>query len=463
MVKKMLSLVLAVAFLCVVPFSAFAADQPTLDVQPNIEKAANSLLKLEKQKEGQVLSPWSYIALAAADKSLKGTQVQRVCELIRDDNAFKSGEVNKYCLLVLTLLSAGLDPCDYQGEDLIAALRQAQLPDGQFADFISGTGEDLVNAHIWSLLALTAAGEPIPNSEQALQWLVDQQHEDGSFYWYAKDKEVSDVDSTGMALQALGALGVTEENSTVKKAVRFLQSVQNDQGGFMSWDAENSESCSTVIQGLISVGIDPTGPEFSKPQGNPVTALLSFQLADGSFEHIKGNGPDEIATYHALLALTDYARGESFCTRLAGRQVDQTEQEDSSGPKELIKFKLGEKSYTVLSEGRETVQAMDVAPFVSSGRTFVPIRFLANALGIHNEDINWDSEKNMVTLMLDQTTVNLTIGSKELIVNGETTLMDVSPIAKDGRTFLPARYVAEAFGYQVDWDPQFPLDVNIAR
>lgn len=462
MVKKLLSLVLAVAFLCVVPFSAFAADQSSLDVQPNIEKTANSLLKLEKQKEDKVLSPWGYIALAAADRSLEGTQARRACELIKDDNAFKSGEVNKYCLQVLALLSAGLDPYNYQGEDLIAALQQAQLPDGQFADFISGTGEDLVNAHMWSLIALTAAGEPVPNSEQALQWLVDQQHEDGSFYWYAKDREVSDVDSTGMALQALGALGVTKENSTVQKAVRFLQSVQNDQGGFMSWDAENSESCSAVIQGLISVGIDPTGPEFSKPQGNPVTALLSFQLADGSFEHIKGSGPDEIATNHALLALTDYARGQSFYARLAGREVDQTEQADSEA-RDLVKFKVGEKSYTVLREGSESTQLMDVSPFASSGRTFVPVRFLANALGVSDEGIRWDGEKQMVTLVLDKTIVDLTLGSKELLINGEATLMDVTPVAKSGRTFLPARFVAEAFGYQVDWDPQSPLDVTITR
>ncbi len=30
--------------------------------------------------------------------------------------------------------------------------------------------------------------------------------------------------------------------------------------------------------------------------------------------------------------------------------------------------------------------------------------------------------------------------------------MDVTPIIRDGRTYLPARYVAECFGYQVTWN-----------
>jgi hypothetical protein len=30
--------------------------------------------------------------------------------------------------------------------------------------------------------------------------------------------------------------------------------------------------------------------------------------------------------------------------------------------------------------------------------------------------------------------------------------MDVAPLIRNGRTYLPARYVAEAFGYTLAWD-----------
>ena len=44
------------------------------------------------------------------------------------------------------------------------------------------------------------------------------------------------------------------------------------------------------------------------------------------------------------------------------------------------------------------------------------------------------------------------IGSTTLTVNGQTQTMDQAPVIRDGRTYLPARYVAEAFGDNVSWD-----------
>lgn len=56
--------------------------------------------------------------------------------------------------------------------------------------------------------------------------------------------------------------------------------------------------------------------------------------------------------------------------------------------------------------------------------------------------------------------MTLTIGSRTITSQGSTTLgalitktMDVAPLIKNGRTYLPARYVAEAFGYTVHWNP----------
>jgi hypothetical protein len=37
-------------------------------------------------------------------------------------------------------------------------------------------------------------------------------------------------------------------------------------------------------------------------------------------------------------------------------------------------------------------------------------------------------------------------------VNGQSTRMDVSPEITNDRTFLPARWVAEALGAEVEWD-----------
>ncbi|MCR4400557.1 MAG: copper amine oxidase N-terminal domain-containing protein [Syntrophomonadaceae bacterium] len=110
-----------------------------------------------------------------------------------------------------------------------------------------------------------------------------------------------------------------------------------------------------------------------------------------------------------------------------------------------IVFVIGEDSYT--ADGR--VYPMDVAPFIEGGRTFVPVRYLALALGVAEEDIVWVGATGEVRLSLGGTTLSMKLGSRTLTVNGRPTAMDVAPMLRDKRTYLPARYVAEAFGYEV--------------
>lgn len=60
------------------------------------------------------------------------------------------------------------------------------------------------------------------------------------------------------------------------------------------------------------------------------------------------------------------------------------------------------------------------------------------------------------------TEIKLTIGSAIAIVNGKDVLLDSPAFIRGNRTFLPARFVAEAFGCRVDWDPE-RQEVTIQR
>lgn len=133
----------------------------------------------------------------------------------------------------------------------------------------------------------------------------------------------------------------------------------------------------------------------------------------------------------------------------ANEQVDVYDQQ-----KKLVKsvvFALGAKEYFVNNQTPGV--RMDVAPFIENGRTFVPVRFLSNALGVVDDNIGWDEKARLVTLAEPGfPKVELVIGSRTIESNGQPKQMDVAPVIKDRRTFLPARFVAEALGYQVDWD-----------
>lgn len=48
--------------------------------------------------------------------------------------------------------------------------------------------------------------------------------------------------------------------------------------------------------------------------------------------------------------------------------------------------------------------------------------------------------------------VSLQINNKNIKVNNQTKEMDVAPFLKSDRTFVPVRFVSEAFGFDVKWD-----------
>lgn len=112
-------------------------------------------------------------------------------------------------------------------------------------------------------------------------------------------------------------------------------------------------------------------------------------------------------------------------------------------------FTLGQASYTL----NGSTVTMPVAPYAKNGRTYLPLRFCGNAIGIDDANIWWDSATKTATLKKDNTIVQVKLGSQALYVNGvQVSTMDVAPEAKDGYTMLPIRPVLEAFGAKVTYD-----------
>lgn len=91
----------------------------------------------------------------------------------------------------------------------------------------------------------------------------------------------------------------------------------------------------------------------------------------------------------------------------------------------------------------------DVPPQTVNNRTMVPIRAIFEAMGA---TVDWDDSTQTATCVKENTTVKMTLNSTTEYINGVPHSMDVSPVIINGRTLAPARYVAEAFGYNVSWD-----------
>ena len=98
----------------------------------------------------------------------------------------------------------------------------------------------------------------------------------------------------------------------------------------------------------------------------------------------------------------------------------------------------------------EQIKFPDALPFIDgSGRIQTPTRFIGEELGA---TVSWDQEGQKATFVLGDKKLTLYIGKREYELNGETKQMDTVALLKEGRTFVPARYVAEAFGATVNWD-----------
>jgi len=91
-------------------------------------------------------------------------------------------------------------------------------------------------------------------------------------------------------------------------------------------------------------------------------------------------------------------------------------------------------------------------PFVENGTSMMPLRDLLLGLGVQASDIGWND--GTVTAKLGDAVVTLKVGEKAIYLNGAK-FKDLEVAAKtvDGRVYLPARAVAEAFGNKVGFDP----------
>ncbi|ACX52446.1 copper amine oxidase domain protein [Ammonifex degensii KC4] len=112
-------------------------------------------------------------------------------------------------------------------------------------------------------------------------------------------------------------------------------------------------------------------------------------------------------------------------------------------------FKVGEARYTV--DGEEYL--MDAAVYVEDGRAFAPFRYAAYACGVTPENILWNPATRTLTLVKGDRVVQVTADSNILVVNGTQIAMDVKAVIKDGRFFLPVRWLAVALDAIVVWDP----------
>ncbi|HXY81011.1 MAG TPA: squalene--hopene cyclase [Gaiellaceae bacterium] len=98
-----------------------------------------------------------------------------------------------------------------------------------FCDFGKVTDEPIADVTAHALEALAPEGIYGDSVGRGLCWLLDEQEDDGS--WFGR-WGVNHLYGTAAALPALAACGVPHEHAAFRRAVTWLDSVQQESGGF---------------------------------------------------------------------------------------------------------------------------------------------------------------------------------------------------------------------------------------
>lgn len=190
---------------------------------------------------------------------------------------------------------------------------------------------------------------------------------------------------------------------------------------------------------VAEVVIKPTDSQSTAKMAGTVTNLSSL-TTNGSGTMLISS--DEVADAQLYIIFRDNS-GRFYQTALTNFSFTESTGEGDMS----LQLTINSNTYSI---NGITYQS-DTQPVVLNGRTFVPYRLLAEALG---GAVNYDNSTQTITTVYGGTSIIMTIGSKNYTVNGTPATMDVEPyINSDNRTMVPLRFLAEALGCKVT--PQY--------
>ncbi|MDF2674467.1 MAG: surface/cell-adhesion protein [Clostridiales bacterium] len=298
--------------------SSKPAEKPTNTVKPtpastnsvNLDDVLNkAVFYLEKNAAAKdyKISDWDAIGLKILGQQLDSKYIMNKGETLGKeiDNYY----MTDYARTILGVIVAGYDPRNFQGIDLVSVIKNSVTEDGKFKDTIKG-GEDLVNCHVWSMIALEASGTDY-DREKALKYLEGKQNKDGGFYIFAPYPD-SDADFTAMSVLALTMAGRDSKSPAVSNALNYLKGKLAD----MEKDPtlQTAETLSVILEAIVAAGDDVKSYKINGK--NIADELLTFREADGGFKHLKTGSVNEIASRQVVTALGFYKNNKNMYKEL---------------------------------------------------------------------------------------------------------------------------------------------------
>ncbi len=168
----------------------------------------------------------------------------------------------------------------------------AELPFCDFGAVIDPPSAD-VTAHMVEMLALEGRADD-PVTRRGVQWLLDAQEADGS--WFGR-WGVNHVYGTGAVVPALVAAGIAREDPAIRRAVGWLDAHQNDDGGWgedarsyddPAWIGRGESTASQTAWALLA--LEAAGERDGAAVERGLAWLARTQRPDGSWDEPQYTG-----------------------------------------------------------------------------------------------------------------------------------------------------------------------------
>lgn len=168
-----------------------------------------------------------------------------------------------------------------------------------------------------------------------------------------------------------------------------------------------------------------------------ITALIA-SLASGGLSVFDADD-NAVQKDNAVDADAIEVTAENKADKETGKEISDETKEIEAADKITVKINDKEVDFS---------QYDNVLPYIENDFTLVPIRAIAEGLGL---DVSWDGITRTVEIG-GKTKILLLIDSDSAEVNGQSITLDIPARIVDDRTFVPLRFVSEQMGADVQWD-----------
>ena len=125
------------------------------------------------------------------------------------------------------------------------------------------------------------------------------------------------------------------------------------------------------------------------------------------------------------------------------REKGMEDKKEQEGEEKTYNFYIGKSYYEVLNMGESKKVKVDVAPMIENNRTLLPMRLIAEILGL---DVKWDEDKRLASFTKEGRLVKVQIDSSEIEINGLRENLYSKVKIENNRILLPITNISKAFG-----------------